>query len=620
MNVQAPGLGRGFGSGIGEAGLQRQLPLGFEPAKRGAGPAPKALPASPQGPQPAQPTGRVQLVSLRQELLLTARVRLLVIALLFAALAGVALARLGWLGLAGESPARTSLDAALLPDRGEITDRNGVPLARAFDAYALWFNPRAMDDGGSPLIRTPQEVAAGLKAIFPEMNEGATARMLASGKPSYLRRRILPEEANAVFDLGEIALETPREQDRHYPQGKLAAHVLGYVVEEEDGTLGGRVGMEQVLDDRLADTASRADPAALSIDLRVQGALEDEMRSGMLATDALGAAGVVLDVDTGEVVALASLPDFDPNRIAREDVPNMLNRVTNQVSELGSTFKPLTVAAAIDAGVIRDLSRDWDATPVEIGRRRLSDYSDKGDTLNIPQALAYSSNTVTMRVADKLGPERLKRVLMDLHMHERPTIELPARALPFWPKGEWSRIRTLTVGYGHGIAVTPLHLATAYAAMVNGGVWRPATLHKLDAGNVPRGKRVFKASTSARMRQLLRMIALYGTGRSADAEGYRVGGKTGSAEKNSGGRYSKTKLISTFAAAFPMDRPRYVVVVVLDEPRGTIASSYQRTAAWNAAPIVGRLVPRIGPMLGVRPDDNRDVDISDLRYLMEKAR
>ncbi|MEE4339883.1 peptidoglycan D,D-transpeptidase FtsI family protein [Erythrobacter sp.] len=622
MNVQAPGLGRGLAAGIGKGSAERQLPLGFEPAPPGARPAaqPSATPARAPNPRPALPTGRGQIVSLRQELLLTARARLLVIALLFVLIACVALVRIGWLGLAGEGPARTSLDAALLPDRGEITDRNGVPLARAFDAYALWFNPRAMDDGGSPLVRSPERVAAGLKAIFPEMDEAATAQLLRNGRPAYLRRRILPEEANAVFDLGEVALETPREQDRHYPQGKLAAHVLGYVVEEEDGALGGRVGMEQVLDDRLSDPALRARPAALSIDLRVQGALEDEMRSGMLAIDAIGAAGVVLDVDTGEVLALASLPDFDPNRIAEEDVPNMLNRVTNQVSELGSTFKPLTVAAAIDAGVIRDLSRDWDARPVEIGRRRLADYSDKGDALNIPQALAYSSNTVTMRVADKLGPEKLKRVLMDLHMHERPTIELPARALPFWPKGEWSRIRTMTVGYGHGIAVTPLHLANAYAAMVNGGVWRPATLRKLDADEVPRGKRVFKASTSARMRQLLRMIALYGTGRSADAEGYRVGGKTGSAEKNSDGRYSKTKLISTFAAAFPMDRPRYVVVVVLDEPRGTIASSYQRTAAWNAAPIVGRLVPRIGPMLDVRPDDHRDVDISDLRYLMEKGK
>jgi cell division protein FtsI (penicillin-binding protein 3) len=176
----------------------------------------------------------------------------------------------------------------------------------------------------------------------------------------------------------------------------------------------------------------------------------------------------------------------------------------------------------------------------------------------------------------------------------------------------------MTVSYGHGLAVTPLHLASAYAAMVNGGIWRPSTLVKLDPADVPRGRRVFKESTSFKMRQMLRMISLYGTGRSADAPGYRVGGKTGSADKNSGGVYKKNTIVSSFAAAFPMDAPRYVVVVVLDEPKGTVASSFQRTAAYTAAPVVGRLVPRIGPMLGVQPDERRDVDISDLRYLVDK--
>jgi cell division protein FtsI (penicillin-binding protein 3) len=175
----------------------------------------------------------------------------------------------------------------------------------------------------------------------------------------------------------------------------------------------------------------------------------------------------------------------------------------------------------------------------------------------------------------------------------------------------------MTVSYGHGLAVTPLHLASAYAALVNGGIWRPATLMKLAPKDVPRGRRVFKESTSSRMRQMLRMISMYGTGRSANAPGYRVGGKTGSAEKNAGGVYTKTSLVSSFAAAFPLDRPRYVVVAVMDEPRGTAASSFQRTAAYTAAPVVGKLVPRIGPMLGVLPDEQRDVDISDLRYLVE---
>jgi cell division protein FtsI (penicillin-binding protein 3) len=252
--------------------------------------------------------------------------------------------------------------------------------------------------------------------------------------------------------------------------------------------------------------------------------------------------------------------------------------------------------------------------------RTIRDQHPKGSSLNVPQALVYSSNTVTARVADQLGPERLRRTMIDLGMDRRPFIELPARGLPLWPKGKWSRITGMTVSYGHGFNVTPLHLACAYSAMVNGGIWRPATLKRLDPTKVPRGRRVFKESTSSRMRQMLRMISLYGTGKAADAPGYRVGGKTGSADKNGNGRYYKDRIVSSFAAAFPMDAPRYVVVVVVDEPKGTVASSFQRTAAFTSAPIVGKLVPRIGPMLGVQPDESRDVDISDLRYLVDKGK
>jgi cell division protein FtsI (penicillin-binding protein 3) len=223
---------------------------------------------------------------------------------------------------------------------------------------------------------------------------------------------------------------------------------------------------------------------------------------------------------------------------------------------------------------------------------------------------------VTAQIADELGGVRLKRTMESLGMNERPYIELPARGFPIWPKGEWPRLRTMTVSYGHGIAVTPLHLASAYAALVNGGIWRPATLEKLDPSEVPAGRRVFKASTSARMRQLLRMIVEYGTGRKADAPGFRIGGKTGSAEKPGVGGYRRHSLISTFAAAFPMDKPRYVVITMMDEPQGTPATSFQRTAAWNAAPAVGRIVPRIGPLLGIMPDETRDIDITDLKPLI----
>lgn len=579
--------------------------------------APMNAPLSGRAIHPATPVpaGRLPSVTLRAQLLWLARVRVLWLLAGFAGIALVALLRIASLGFAGTAPQRTSLEEALLPPRGEITDRNGAPLARAFPAYSLWFEPSAMGDSGSPLVHAPQEVARQLKAIFPDIDEARMAKRLASGKAGYLRRRILPEEANKVFALGEVALEIPRETDRYYPQGSLAAHVLGYVVEDK----GGETGMEQVLDARLKNAELRTQPVALSIDVRVQGALEDELRRGMLATNAIGGAGIVLDVDTGEVMAMASLPDFDPNVAGASGPVNVFNRATNGVFEMGSTFKPLTVAAAIDAGVVRDLSKQWDASPVSVGKRSIKDSHNMGASLNVPEALIHSSNTVTARVGDALGATKLRQTMLELGMDRRPIIELPARGRPIWPSGPWSRVTNMTVAFGHGLAVTPLHLASAYAAMVNGGTWRPATLMKLAPADVPRGHRVFKESTSSRMRQMLRMISLYGTGRSADAPGYRVGGKTGSAEKAGVGGYNKTKVVSSFAAAFPMDAPRYVVVVLLDEPKGTLASSFQRTAAFTSAPIVGKLVPRIGPMLGVQPDDTRDVDISDLRYLVDKG-
>ncbi|WP_057883885.1 peptidoglycan D,D-transpeptidase FtsI family protein [Tsuneonella troitsensis] len=560
-------------------------------------------------------SGRVQLVSLRQKSLTVARLRVLLVAAVFVAMAMAAIVRIGFLGVTGSGRAVTSFEDALLPSRGEITDRNGEPLARAFPAFALWYNPEALGED-NPLVRSPQAVAKELAAIFPDIDETELADRLAKGKAGYLRRRVLPEEANKVQAIGELALELPKETDRHYPQGSLGAHVLGYV--GADGH--GRVGMEAVLDKQLLDPATRGQPIPLSIDVRVQGALEDELTRGMRATNALGSAGIVLDVDTGEVLALASLPEFDPNHIDKAGVANMFNRVTNQVYELGSTFKPLTVAAAIDAGTITDLGRRYSARPYPLSGYTIKDSHDLGASLNTPEMLMHSSNVVTGHIVADLGTKRLKKVLVDLGMNERPHIELPAKGFPLWVGGDWPLLRGVTVGYGHGIAVTPLHLASAYAAMVNGGVWRPATMHKVEPGKAPKGRRVFKASTSAKMNQMLRMIVTYGTGRKANAPGFRVGGKTGSADKPAGGGYNRTSVVATFAAAFPMDRPRYVVIAMLDEPKGTVASSFQRTAAWNAAPVVGRLVPRIGPILGVAPDSSRDVDLSDLAPLVPQSK
>jgi cell division protein FtsI (penicillin-binding protein 3) len=558
-------------------------------------------------------SGRRDLVNVRSRSLLMAKWRVLWVVLGFAVLTLAALIRIVLLGLFQSAPSSEDIANAMLPQRGDIVDRNGVPLARAFPAYSLWFNPAALGEGGPPLVRSPREVAQALVAIFPDLNVDALTRRLADGKPGYLRRRILPEDANRIHALGEPALEFPRETERFYPQGSMAAHVLGFV--GADGK--GHIGMEQVFDKRLTDPSTRGVPAALSIDTRVQGALEDELSRAMSDTNAKGAAGVVLDVDTGEVVALASLPSFNPNLIDRAGEANIFNRVTNQVYELGSVIKPISVAAAIDAGTVTDLSRRYQSSrPISIGGFEISDSHSFGGSLNIPEALIHSSNIVTAQVADELGGERLNATMRALGINERAQIELPARGFPIWPKGNWSRITTMTVSFGHGVAMTPLHLAQAYAAMVNGGIWRPATLVKVEPGTEVAGRRVFKASTSARMRQLLRLIVDLGTGRKANAVGYRVGGKTGSAEKPGTGGYQETNIVATFAAAFPMDRPRYVVIAMLDEPRATAASSGQRTAAWNAAPVVGRLVPRIGPLLGIMPDTTRDVDITDLTPLI----
>ena len=384
--------------------------------------------------------GPLRVANKRLEALLVARMRALLLMPAFGLVAVVALMRIATFGVLGAPDTPLSMEERLLPPRGEITDRNGLPLARNYDAFALWYNPTAMKDGGSPLVHRPEEVAARLAAIFPELDEADVAARLASGRAQYLRRRLLPEEANRVFDIGEPALELPAEKDRFYPQGSMAAHVLGYVKDGE-----GHLGMESVLNDRLTDSSLRGEPTAIALDLRVQGALEDELNKGMLSVNARGAAGVVLDVDTGEVIAMASLPAFDPNDIKTSDLmisdaeaklgrtPRVFNSVTNQVYELGSTFKPLTVAAAIDAGIVRDLSLRYDAKPVKVAGRTLADSHNLGDTLNVPEALIHSSNTVTARVADKLGAERLRDTMRALGLAERPYIELPARGAPIWP-------------------------------------------------------------------------------------------------------------------------------------------------------------------------------------------
>nr|WP_083579317.1 penicillin-binding protein 2 [Tardibacter chloracetimidivorans] len=500
--------------------------------------------------------------------------------------------------------------AALVPPRADIVDRNGVYLARTFEAYAVSVRPRQ-------LIGDPRQRARELAQLLPGTDEDVIYKTLKSDRSfAFLKRRVLPETAHAINALGEPAITLERETERLYPQTSLAAHVLGFT--DIDGR--GRAGMERAEDDRLVREDMRDTPLVLSIDSRVQQAVEGELGAAMAKFNAIGAAGIVLDVHTGEVIAMTSLPSFNPNDPAGASPEEMFNRATLGVYELGSTFKTITLAMGMDLGVIRSMGQRYDATaPLKIGRFRINDDHPLNRWLSIPEIFIHSSNIGTARIADEIGMERQRAYLRKLGFMAPVDIELKERGRTLTPD-PWGRAAVLTVGFGHGMAVTPLHLATAYAAIVNGGVWRPATLEKRDPARVPEGRRVFSEATSRQMRSLMRLVVLDGTGRKADAPGYRVGGKTGTAEKARAGGYARNALVTTFAGAFPMDNPRYVVVAMLDEPKGTKDTYGFATAGWNTAPVVSKVVSRIGPILGVVPNERKDADWHPLTQYVQQEK
>jgi cell division protein FtsI (penicillin-binding protein 3) len=549
---------------------------------------------------------RIRTAGVRQQLLLTAQQRLMILMLLFMAAIFFVSLRLLYFAVFDTTPQRSGA-SAFVPARADIVDRNGVPLARTIDGYSIRVVP-------SKLLNDREYLADELVKIFPDTPRAEFLAKLTGPRATYIRRRALPDQVAAVNAIGEIGFDFPREKERLYPQLSLAAHTLGFLNAEGQGV----TGMEGAFNDRLTDAATRGQPLALSIDARVQGVLESELGSAVTNLEALGGAGIILDVHSGEVLAMASLPTFNPNKLTGSDPATRRNAVTYNLYELGSTFKPLTVAAAIDAGTVTSMARRYDATkPLAIAGFRIRDSHPAGRWYNVPETLIHSSNIVTAQIADELGREKMEAMFRSLDFDKRPGIELKERAFPLWPR-DWGRVTTMTTGYGHGIAVTPLHLASAYAALVNGGIYRPATMLKLGDQAPPQGRRVFKAATSARMRQLLRLIVSDGTGKQAEAPGFRVGGKTGSAEKPGIGGYNRTAVVATFAAAFPMDNPRYVIIAMIDQPKGNAYSSGQRTAGWTAAPVVRKVVMRAGPMLGVFPDESRDVDVSELTPLLWK--
>ncbi len=531
----------------------------------------------------------------------------MILMLLFIIATGVVAARLVQLSLTKNGSVGAADLASFTPPRADIVDRNGEVLARTIDAWSIGIHP-------NKLLNTPETLAPQLARLMPERTEAQYLALLKSGESFfYLRRRALPDLVAQVNALGEPAMDYVREPQRLYPQTTLAAHVLGFTNFDGNGV----AGMERALNDRMTDARQRNVPVALSVDARVQGALESELSAGMVKHRALGAGGLVLDAQTGEVLAMASLPVFNPNKSGESSEDSRRNAVTQGVYELGSTFKPLTFANALDTGTVTSLAKRYDATqPLKIGKYTIHDDEPAHRWLNMPEALVHSSNIVTAQIADMMGQQKMAAIFQRLQFDKAPAIELREKGKPIWPKF-WARTTVMTVGFGHGMSVTPLQLAQAYGALTNHGLWQPSTLIKADPAHIAKPLRVFSESTSLTMRKMLRLVVMKGTGRKANVDGMRVGGKTGTAEKHlEGGGYKKHANVSTFVSVFPMDNPRYVVLTMLDEPHGTTDTGGFTTAGQVSAPIAGKVIARIGPMLGIAPDMAKDIDVSDMLPLL----
>jgi cell division protein FtsI (penicillin-binding protein 3) len=545
---------------------------------------------------------RLRLVGQRRQILAVMHQRLMFGMLVYAGVIAIIAVRILWLAAFGDHAGRKEGLTQLIPDRGDIVDRDGEPLARTIDAWTIAVHP-------TKVIGDKLALAQQLARLMPEHGADEYFAMLRSGRPFfYLRRRAPPGLVEAVNALGEPGLAIEREPDRLYPQTSLAAHVIGYT--DIDGH--GVAGMERAFDKYLSDPATRGQPLVLSVDSRVQQALEHELLEAMTHFSAIGAAGVVMDVRTGEVLAMTSLPQLNPNAAGAGSDEARFNRATLGVYELGSTFKPFTVAMAMDSGLIRSFGQIYNCPDeLHVYGHVVHDTHPYGRQCSVAEIMKESSNIGTAQIADQLGATRQKAFLKKMGFLDPVRMELKERGRTLTPGSRWGPFETMTVGFGHGIAVTPLHLATGYATLFNGGVFHPATLLKVDRNHpVAAGVRVFSEETSYKMRSLLRLVVTNGTGKKADAPGYRVGGKTGTAEKLANGHYTSAAVVTSFAGVFPMDEPRYVMVMMLDDPKATKETYGFHTAAWNIGPAFGVAVSRIAPLLGVQPDKNREPDMS----------
>ncbi|MDH3262480.1 MAG: penicillin-binding protein 2 [Paracoccaceae bacterium] len=534
--------------------------------------------------------------------------RLFILALFFFCAFGTVGIRMGVLAATEPAEPRSAASGVqILANRADIADRNGRLLATNLVTYSLYAQPRQMID--------PEASARALVEIFPDLDVERLSRQFTGERTFvWIKRRISPEQMQAVHDIGDPGLLFGPREMRLYPNGALAAHVLGGAGFGREGVhsaeVVGRAGAEKTFDAWLRDPANEGRPLQLSLDLTVQAAVEQVLEGGMMLMNAKGATAVLMDAQSGEVISLASLPDFDPNDRPvpptsgdPSDSP-LFNRAVQGVYELGSTFKIFAVGQALELGLVTPETMIDTRSPMTYGRHRISDFRNYGPQLSVTDVIVKSSNVGIARIAMQIGGERQRAFLDGLGLLAPTALELAEAPgiTPLFPQRTWPEISTMTISYGHGISASPLHLAAAYATMVNGGTRVNPTL--LRNSNPARGARVISEETSATIRAMMRGVVEHGTATLAEVPGYAVGGKTGTADKprRDGRGYEEDKVITTFAGFFPAGAPRYVLVVTLDEPVETSGPEPRRTAGWTAVPVAAEIIRRAAPLLGVRPE------------------
>ncbi len=548
--------------------------------------SPTAYLIDESAPSPAPSnTVYVRASSARARMAARARIRIAMCAVVFAfvfAALGVRMAFITF-GRIAPPPMLASVEAAHAP-RPEIIDRNGALLATDLPMIALEIWGREVWD--------PEETADKIAALIPNVDAAALEQKLAAGQYVEVRADLSPAERQAIFELGLPGVRFASRAKRFYPQADLAAHVIGH---GEPGK-GGVMGLEKAVSDGKV-LSPAAEPLRASIDIRVQQILEEELASGIEEFTAKAAWGGVIDVETGEVIALASLPDFDPNKPGAFAAEFRRNRAVYDRYELGSAFKAITAAAALEAGVAVE-TQTYDARgSYQVADRRISDFHGENRILTLSEVVQHSSNIGIVQVAQDLGPAKQKEFLKKLGLFEPLPIALAENRAPELPR-QWGPVETATVSYGHGISVTPLHLLAAYAAVVNGGVWRAPVFAE---GSAQKTQTVFSPKTSAIMRRILRQVIADGTAGYAEVEGYFPIGKTATADKPKAGGYDRNTRISSFVGAVPGFAPRYAVLISYDEPNPTPDSFGYATAGWNAAPTFSKFLTRAAPLLGLHP-------------------